>query len=153
MNTEEGLTARFQFLQVPHGDGLDMNEPSYVARVQLYLAELTMDDILQIIFKEENKTLKENTYIIPFIYARYKIIPDPKLLRYFKDIMSFYNNNPENIFISYFYENIEDILDQRKSDVPREKKNILYSIFLGFLLAVGIYILATVFANIVSILT
>jgi len=151
MNTDEGLIARFQFLQVPHGDGLDMNEPSYVTRVKIYLGKLKIDDILDIINKEENKTLKENTYIIPFIYARYKVIPSSKILKYFKDIMSFYNDS-ENIFFRYFYENIDDILHQRKPDIP-EEKSISYSIFLGFLLAVGIYILITVFSNIINILT
>jgi hypothetical protein len=134
MNTEEALVARFQFLQVPHGDGLDMNEPSYVRRVQAYLKDLTEDSILEIIKKVENSTLKGNLYVIPFIYARYKVVPNLKLLEYFKDIMLFYNDNPNNKYIRYFYHNIEDILNQKKSDVP-QGFNILKSISLGVLLA------------------
>jgi hypothetical protein len=152
MNREEALVARFQFLQVPHGDGLDMNEPSYVERVQDYLKGLTENDITEIIKMNENSALRMNLYVIPFIYARYKIIPELKLLQYFKDIMYFYNDDPNNRYIRYFYNNIEDILNQRKSDVP-PGFNILKSIGLGILLAGASYIIITVLINIIITLS
>jgi hypothetical protein len=152
MNTKEALVARFQFLQVPHGDGLDMNEPSYVKRVQEYLSNLTEDQMTDIIKDAENSVLKQNLYVVPFIYARYKVIPNIKILEYFKDIMLFYNDDPNNRYIRYFYNNIEDILNQRKSDVP-PGFSILKSIGLGVLLAGASYIIITILMNIIATLS
>jgi hypothetical protein len=152
MNTEEALVARFQFLQVPHGDGLDMNEPSYVKRVQEYLNNLTENQITEVIRKTENTVLRRNLYVIPFIYARYKVIPDTKTLEYFKDIMEFYNENPDNKYIRYFYKNAYDILNQKKSDVPSDF-NIFKPIGLGILLAGLSYIITTVLINIIIALS
>ena len=121
MNTPEAEAARFQFLLVPHGDGLDINSPAYNDRVREYLNSLTREDISTIVTRDENTILIENLYVIPFIYARYKATPSTDdLFNVLKFIAhEYYEENSDNIYAEYFYRNFDNIMAQKVRDVPK----------------------------------
>jgi hypothetical protein len=117
MNEQEAMVARFQFLAIPHGDGLDMNEPSYNLRVKEYLESLTNFSISEIISQEGNDILKNNLYVIPFLYARYKAKPSSPEVYLSIEEMIKTNPNQDNEHIAYLSENFNEIIYGGKPDV------------------------------------
>jgi hypothetical protein len=117
MNYPEALVARFQFLRVPHGDGLDMNEPSYNERIFNHVSSYSLDHIKSITEMPENSILKENLFVIPFIYARYEVIPSNEIKEYFRDIINAYKDS-NNIYFKHFVDNFDSIMNQELQDSP-----------------------------------
>jgi hypothetical protein len=116
MNRQEALIARFQFLKSPHGDGLDMNEPEYNARVREFLSGLTVDAIKEIISDEVNTFLRNNQYVIPFLYARYEVKPDENVFNLLREMIDIYSEDT-NINMVYFRKNFTDILLNDMPDI------------------------------------
>jgi len=138
MNDPNALIARFQFLKIPHGDGLDMNEPSYNKRIVLHISLYSLEYIKEIIEQQDNSYLKDNLYVIPFIYARYGVIPSEEIIEYFKEILSNYQNSQNEIF-NYFIENFDSIIRQQLPDDPLQIKRASW--FLAFVVSIILWII------------
>lgn len=138
MNYPGALVARFQFLRIPHGDGLDMNEPSYNERIYNHLSSYSVKNIEDIVALEENQTLRDNIFVIPFLYARYGVAPNEDVKEFLRSIMMNYSDE-ENKFIRYFIENFDEIIDQRIPDSPAIKyESNLGQVLLGLFVLGGI---------------
>jgi hypothetical protein len=135
MNSPDALIARFQFLRIPHGDGLDMNEPHYNKRINAHLSSYSLNHIKSIIDEPENIFLRDNLYVVPFLYARYEVIPSQDIIDYFKEILEAYKDS-ENVNFIYFIDNFEDIINQRISDTPdlSPKISVPKILFMAFII-------------------
>jgi hypothetical protein len=130
MNSQEAMIARFQFLATPHGDGLDMNEPSYNQRVKEYLDSLTEDSMKEIISKQNNQILRDNTYVIPFLYARYKARPlTPDLYRIVEEMIASHPKQ-DNDHVAYLSKNFGKIIYKGKKDTDDRYDITPFKLFL-----------------------
>jgi hypothetical protein len=150
MNHPDALIARFQFLKIAHGDGLDINEPSYVERINAHLSSYRVEDINNLINHEDNSYLKRNQYVIPFLFARYKVVPRDEVLELLKTIVMVYSES-RNIYFQHFVRNFDDILRQKISDVPlqaedEDDKNtsIVLYVIVSALLSLFVYFILSV---------
>jgi hypothetical protein len=116
MNSEEALAARFQFLIVPHGDGLDMNEDSYNEKVRQYLNNLTIEEIDGIIAIKENGILRDNLYVVPFIYARYNSIVSEEVFDKIYKMLESYPKK-DNFHYLYLKDNLYRVMFEGMEDV------------------------------------
>jgi hypothetical protein len=117
MNNQDALIARFQFLRTAHGDGLDMNEPSYIERVNAHLSNYNVDNIEDIINYKDNQYLRDNLFVIPFLFARYRVTPNEEVREYLRSVIQNYSES-KNTYIIYFLKNFDNIIDQKMIDTP-----------------------------------
>jgi hypothetical protein len=121
MNHPDALIARFQFLRIPHGDGLDMNEPSYNQRIKNHISSYSLYNIINIVEDPENTFLRDNLFVIPFIYARYNVVPSSDdIIDYFRSILDKHKDSDNEMF-QYFIENFDDVITQKIPDVPNNR--------------------------------
>lgn len=136
MNYPEALVARFQFLRTPHGDGLDMNEPSYNERVHNHISSYSVKNIEDIASLPENEILRQNMFVVPFLYARYGVVPNDDVREYLRSIIES-SDVTGNEFMTYFAENFDAIMDQRVADSPEIKYESNYGQALLGMLVIG----------------
>jgi hypothetical protein len=147
MNHPDALVARFQFLRTAHGDGLDMNEPSYIERINAHLSSYSVENIKDIINYKDNQYLRDNLFVIPFLFARYRVIPNGEVKEYLRSVIQNYSES-KNTYILYFLNNFENIINQKMLDTPEQPNeeddrntSIVLLMIMAAMLSAALYII------------
>ncbi len=105
------------------------------------IKKLTSDDIDLIINHEDNKLIKERSYVIPYIYLEMLIFPENRVIKKLQKIAGRYSR--KHIVFEYLHENIFEIFIRVKNILPdsvyREVQKFKYSIL--FMMVLSSFIL------------
>jgi len=105
------------------------------------IKKLTSDDIDLIINHEDNKLIKERSYVIPYIYLEMLIFPENRVVKKLQKIVGKYSR--KHVVFKHLHENIFEVFIRIKNILPdsvyKEVQRFKYAIV--FLMVLSSFIL------------